>query len=353
MKKLSLILLLALLLPAFALAQKDTLNGTIIPMGDAFLVPLQDRDSVLIADQLMYGISLEGVESGTQFRFPEYGQDMGGGVMVLTPWQIDTVKVRRQKKGRPELLDIKAGIVIASFDEGEYELPVIAVGRLSNSMVVDTLVFNPQRLSVRTMPVDTATFEVHDIKGQIRYPVTFREVLPYLLLAVLLCGLIALAVYLFDRYRRKADGKLHQGDPAHIIALRKLDKYRGDKLWAAEKQKGFYSGVTDALREYIVARYGISAMEMTTKEIFDGLKGTDIPEELYAELKSLFERADYVKFAKYVANSDENASTVPFAVRFVTATYQADIESSSNPDKVMDKDGDIRPEIDKDKTKED
>jgi hypothetical protein len=110
------------------------------------------------------------------------------------------------------------------------------------------------------------------------------------------------------------------------VALRELDKYRGDKLWVPEKQKGFYSGVTDALREYLDKRYGVSAMEMTTKEIMDGLKGKDIPDELLTELKDLLERADYVKFAKYVANNDENATVVPFAVRFVTQTYQAEIE---------------------------
>ena len=332
MKKSGLILFLVMSLPFLSAAQTDTLNGTIIPMGDAFLQPLQERDSVLIADQLIYGISLDGVESGTQFRFPEFRQEKGDAVMILTQWQIDTVKVHRQKKGRPDLLDIKAGIVITSFEEGEYGLPPIAVERISGSMVVDTLVFTPQRLTVKTMPVDTATFEVHDIKGQIRYPLTFMEVLPYLVAGLLLAGLAALAVYLVKRYRRKAYGEDMRRDPAHIIALRKLDKYRGDKLWAAEKQKGFYSGVTDALREYVVARYGISAMEMTTKEIFDDLKGTDIPEDIYAELKSLFERSDYVKFAKYVATNDENASVVPLAVRFVTTTYQADVESQAMED---------------------
>lgn len=329
MKKLSIILFLALSLHFLSEAQTGTLRGRIIPMGDAFLEQLQERDSVLVADQLLYGISLDGVEAGTQFRFPEFRQEQDEGVMVLTSWQIDTVKVQRQKKGMPDLLDIKAGIVITSFDEGEYELPAIAVERLSMANVVDTLVFSPQRLSVKTMPVDTATFEIHDIKGQIRYPVTFREVLPYLAGGLLLAGLIALAVYLIVKYRRRAGEESAKKEPAHIVALRKLDKFRGDKLWAAEKQKTFYSGVTDALREYIVARYGISAMEMTTKEIFDDLTGKDVPEDIYAELKNLFERADFVKFAKYVAGNDENASTVPLAVRFVTATYQADIESQA------------------------
>ena len=115
-------------------------------------------------------------------------------------------------------------------------------------------------------------------------------------------------------------------NPPTLRALRKLDKYRGDKFWAPDKQKQFYSGVTDALREYIVSRYGVGAMEMTTAEIFDGLRGTDIPVDLYEEMKDLFERADFVKFAKYIATPEDNATVLPQAIRFVTSTYQTEIE---------------------------
>ena len=172
-------------------------------------------------------------------------------------------------------------------------------------------------------------YSCSDIKGQIRYPLTFREVLPYILGGQLAAVLIILAVCLILMARKKKGYEEAHRDPAHIVALRKLDGFRGDRLWVPEKQKTFYSGVTDALREYIVARYGISAMEMTTKEIFDDLKGTDVPPELFAELKSLFERADYVKFAKYVATEAENASAVPLAVRFVTTTYQTEVNADS------------------------
>ena len=108
-------------------------------------------------------------------------------------------------------------------------------------------------------------------------------------------------------------------------------------MWAADKQKAFYSGVTDALREYISARYGISAMEMTTAEIFRDMKSTDAPEDLLKEMKELFERADFVKFAKFVASDEENASVLPVAVRFVTETYQTEI--SSLPSEARDDSG--------------
>ena len=56
------------------------------------------------------------------------------------------------------------------------------------------------------------------------------------------------------------------------------------------------------------------------------LRETDVPEDLYKEMKDLFERADFVKFAKYIATPEDNATVLPQAVRFVTATYQMQVE---------------------------
>ena len=305
------------------------LPGKIIQMENSILEPLQVRDSILIADQVFYGFSLSGVEEGTQFASPVVKDTLMTGIEIVEPWRMDTVKFVKGKKNGPGRLDLRGGLTITSFEEGIYILPPIAVQRLSRDGVLDTLVFDPQRLDVMTMPVDTATFQPHDIKGQIRYPVTFREVLPWILGVLALAGLIALVVWLIIRFARRNNPEYIKKDPPHIIALRELDKYRGNKLWAPEKQKVFYSGITDALREYINARYGISAMEMTTAEIFKDMKKTDAPEDLVAEMRELFERADFVKFAKFTASEEENAAALPVAVRFVTSTYQTDVEEET------------------------
>lgn len=300
-------------------------QGTVIPVKGAFLKQLQERDSVLVADQLLYGFRLDGVAEGTQLMLPELPEKQDMRMMFLTPWVMDTLKVTKPKDGQPALLDVTGSVLITSFEEGLYDLPQIAVQRMSSDGVLDTLVFDPVRLEVKTMPVDTATFQPHDIKGQIRYPVTVDEVIPWLGLFWLVAVIIILTVCLLMMRKRKNDPEYVRKDPAHIVALRELDKFRGSQMWAPEKQKDFYSGVTDALREYISERYGIGAMEMTTAEIFDQMKGTDVPEKLQKDTKELFDRADFVKFAKYVASEDENAATLPLAVRFVTETYQAEI----------------------------
>ena len=317
-------LIYILLLMPLALGAQ--IPGKVVEMEGAFLEQIQERDSVLIADQLRYGFDLKQVEEGTAFGYAQLGDTLMTNIRVVSPWEIDTLKVTKQKKGLPKLYDIRSSIKITSFDEGNYILPPLAVLRMSKDGVADTLVFEPQRLEVRTMPVDTATFVPHDIKGQIRYPVTFKEVAPWAAGGLALAGLIWLAVWLIIRYRRTHDPEYMHKDPAHIVALRKLDKYRGNALWAPEKQKAFYSGVTDTLREYIADRYGVGAMEMTTAELFKDLKDTDVPQELADELRDLFERADFVKFAKFTASDEDNAAVLPVAVKFVTSTYQTDVE---------------------------
>lgn len=305
-------------------------KGRLIPMSGAFLQPLQERDSVLIADQLLYGFELKDVEEGTVIALPQWENDDRGGIQAVSDWIVDTVRISGGKKGKPRVMDIRGSLVVTSFDEGHYELPPIAVGRMNAEGGLDTLVFDPVRLEVKTMPVDTATFVPHDIKGQIRYPVTFSEVFPWICLFWLVSASVILAVCLVIMYRKRNDNESVRREPAHIVALRKLDGYRGNRFWAPQQQKVFYSGVTDTLREYMDARYGIPAMEMTTAEIFSEMQSVDLSKDMVDELRELFERADFVKFAKYIASDEDNASVLPLAVRFVTDTYQAEIVSEDD-----------------------
>ena len=327
------LLLFSFSAPVFAVEEggaSDAPKGQIVQMTGAFLEQLQERDSVLIADQVRYGFDLGQVEEGTRFGFPQIKDTLMTNIRIVENWRMDTLKVRKQKKDQPKLLDLRAGITITSFDEGIYILPPLAVQRMTKDGVLDTLVFEPMKLEVKTMPVDTASFQPHDIKGQMTYPVTFKEVAPWVAGGLTIVGLIALLIWFVVKRSRKNNPEYVHKDPAHIVALRELDKYRGNAMWVPEKQKMFYSGITDALREYISDRYGIGAMEMTTAEIFEDMKGTDVPKELLEELKDLFERADFVKFAKFVASDEDNASTLPLAVRFVTTTYQVEISNDED-----------------------
>ena len=320
MRKLLGVILLSILSGFFAAGQ-----GRLPAIDGAFLEKLQERDSVLIGDQLRYGFHLQGVPVGTGLLLPDYSKGFapGDSVEIVSSWTADTVKVGGSKR-HPTSHDIDFSLVITSFEEGKHRLPPLSVIKESSAGVFDTLLFKPLELEVFTIPVDTTTYVIHDIKGQVQYPLTFSEVLPYLIgLLVALALVWAIRALVVARRKRRSPDAAPD-EPPYLVALRKLEKYRGEKYWAKDRQKVFYSGITDALREYIDARYGIDAPEMTTAEIFDSLSHTDVPADLFVQTKSLFETADMVKFAKAFASDEENASAVPTAVRFVTSTYQTE-----------------------------
>ncbi len=300
----------------------------VVPSGQAFLKQLTQRDSVLVADQLEYGFRLDSVKPGTMLALQDFSEISNDTLTLVRNWKIDTLK--RSDSG----MQIQGSIVIAPFEEGEYNLPQIAVLRESASGKVDTLLFEPPVLEVKTMPVDTATFVIHDIKGQMGYPLTFREILPWIAALWLVAALVILIVSLVRMRRSRSAGELsHSDDPPHIVALRRLDRFRGNSFWTPDRQKTFYSGITDALKDYIDARFGVDAPEMTTSELFSALKKEkDITPELYSELRELFERADFVKFAKLIADDEQNAAALPVAVRFVTSTYKVEPEEGRKED---------------------
>lgn len=302
----------------------------VIPAGKTYVKPLLPRDSILVADQLEYGFELDDIKASDSYALPDISQDkFMDNVEVVRSWRVDTLSFEGKRKDpsrRPGR--IRASLVIAPFEEGSYVLPSLAVQR-SREGTVDTLVFDPQTIEVCTIPIDTATFVIHDIKDQIRYPLTVQELLPYILAFQAFAVLVILIVCLIMT-RKRAEQKAVHADPPYIVALRGLDRYRGDRFWAPDKQKAMYSGITDTLRTYIEARFGINAEEMTTAEIFDGLKSSgDITPDLYAEVKELFELSDFVKFAKHTVGDEENARAIPTAVRFVTSTYQTQLDAEA------------------------
>ena len=314
-------LILAALLAGTTLFAQEEEQGRRIEAGPSFLEPLQRRDSILVWDQFHYGIELKDIPEGTPIALPAINEETikttaEHALAIVKDWQLDSVKVS-SKRDTIARYNIRAYMTVAPEIPGQFEL-----FELNCLVGKDTLVFIHQMMDVKEPSIDLETFQPHDIKPQVKFPLTLQEIAPWAAGLIILCQLVWWLVKWLKSRKKKED---KPEEPAHIRALRKLDKFRGEKHWKPENQKAFYSGVTDVLREYIAARYGVGAMEMTTAEIFQDLKGSDIPEDLYQEMKDLFERADFVKFAKYTASNEDNVTVLPAAVRFVTETYQQEI----------------------------
>ena len=92
-------------------------------------------------------------------------------------------------------------------------------------------------------------------------------------------------------------------------------------MWQVGKIKEYYSTLTDIAREYIEGQFGVNAVEMTTDEILEEVRGLDFEPSVYGKLKDTMELADLVKFAKYNASSLESDHAMTDMTDFVNGSY--------------------------------
>ena len=83
--------------------------------------------------------------------------------------------------------------------------------------------------------------------------------------------------------------------------------------------KQYYSILTEVLRRYIMRRFDVNAMEMTSTEILDALRRKDLS-STYDNLKQILVLSDFVKFAKVHPLPDENELSMTNAYIFVNGT---------------------------------
>jgi len=285
---------------------------------------IKDRDTLLIGDQALWRISVSAPEGSAMDFAVELPKELTKGVELLEA-RIDTIRSRRSREWL-----LQGELRITSFDSGSYVLPPMPLYLLRPSGTVDTLWFAGPSLEVTTIPIDTTTYRPFDIKGQMTYPLTAKEVFPWIGLIVLLL-IAAYILYRWIRYRkenRPLFGKPKPQEPAYLVAFRQLEEIKAQKLWQSGKVKLFYTAVTDVLRMYVAARWSIQAMEQTSAELLDALKKEQIDKDLLEELSAMLQTADLVKFAKYQAGVVENEQAIPVVVHFVQATMLVENEST-------------------------
>jgi hypothetical protein len=184
---------------------------------------------------------------------------------------------------------------------------------------------------VHGMKIDTTKGPV-DIKSVYAAPVTLKEVMPYILAVILIAALGFFVFYYLKKRKKNAPlfAKPEKpADPAHVIALRELDRIRGQKLWQQEKLKQYYSEVSDTVRIYIQNRFDIQAMEQTSSETIGFFKQNSnlVDGKTLDQLQHILSLADLVKFAKYTPLPDDNNQTLINAYFFVNQTKKEVIKA--------------------------
>lgn len=279
-----------------------------------------DSAAILIGEQTVLHLTVT-TDNGKNVIVPIPNDTLMTGVEVLNIAKADTTVIDNNR------LLIKQDILVTSFDSSLYLLPPFKVIDQT-----DTIYSNQVALKVSTIPVNIdKPDEFNDIKDTWDPPFVLADY--YLLIYGVLfaCFLICLIGYILKRLRnrqsiipfKKQEPKL----PPFEMAMKELDEIKQQKLWQQGRNKEYYTLLTDTLRKYMVNRFGINAMEMTSGEILELIRLESEANSSYNSLKQILELADFVKFAKLHPLPDENELSLMNAYLFVNQTKVVEVAS--------------------------
>lgn len=283
-----------------------------------------DRDSLLIGDQISVHIQVEKPREA-RVEFPVFADELIEGIEIVDQTVVDSLKKDK------EFSILTKSLTITSFDAGKYFVPSMKFPVYYNQQS-DTLISERKLLYVNTIEVDTAA-AIKEIKAPYEAPLSFKEVLPYFLIVLGVAILALLVIYIIKKRKKNEPifSRAKPIEPAHIVAIRELNKLKTDKPWQKNRIKEYYSILTDILREYLHRTYDIKTLERTSSEILADLKKAGFDEEeLYKLLQNIFWNADLAKFAKYMPLEDENEKCLNDSLYVVEKTKPDEEEEKEN-----------------------
>ena len=190
--------------------------------------------------------------------------------------------------------------------------------------VLDTLFSEPKSLYFYPTPREADVADIKDIRGPLAQRLTFAEVWPWLLggLAVLL-AIVGWLVYRRYMHRGGIVEAKRRLVPPDELALDALQRLREERAWRSRGVKAFYTEVSDILREFLAAEFGIRTMECTSGKIVTDLRADSrCRREWIKEVDGMLQLADLTKFARFAPTEQDCMQTIDTTEALVRAMHE-------------------------------
>lgn len=226
-------------------------------------------------------------------------------------FEVEDYSVARDTSG--SRVTARHALTLAAWSPGDDTLPPqrveIREGADTAALVLYT---QPTKVSVRaTAPQDAR--DPADIRDAERLPRPFPWGIP-----LLLAALAALAYFLRRRKRSREEAPAPTPRLApDEAALARLDELESGPHGSRE----FAFALSEIVRGYLAARFGVDALEATTHELMERVAPLPLPEGRHEWLRELCEALDRVKFADarlMVGDAKRHAAGVRAFVRETT-----------------------------------
>ena len=238
----------------------------------------------------------------------------GDSIELRTSFSIDTVELGSNR------IQLNYKVPVQAFDSGTYRLPEFVYVSESDSARSNALTLNVIPVKVTADDPIAGFARVAEPEN----PSIFDKVPNWLADWWWLILIVALAAaggwWAYKRYKKEGTVLRKKPEPTpYETALRQLKELKNKNLWEMGREKEYFTDLTDILRVYLDRRFGINAMEMTSREIMDHLYNSDVKDKR-DYVRQILSVADFVKFAKVRPLPADNIAAYENALKFVEET---------------------------------
>lgn len=251
-----------------------------------------------------------------------YAGVCGDSVELRTDFTVDTVPLGSGK------IQLNYEIPVQSFDSGTYTLPKFVYYVGNDSAVSNELTFNVYPVDVTADDPIAGFDNVQEPDGKRFYDWVPDWLLDFWWLWLIIFLAVCLFLWAMRSFPKKGLPFIAPKElpKPWTVALDALQRLKNRKLWEQGLEKEYFTDLTDILRIYLFERFGINAMEMTSRQIMDKIYESDLRDKK-DYVNQILKIADFVKFAKVRPLPADSIAAYDNAVKFVEETIPVPAES--------------------------
>ncbi len=251
----------------------------------------------------------------------------GDSIELRTSYKADTIELGSNR------IQINYQVPLQAFDSGTFRLPQFVYVSESDSARSNALTLNVVPVNVTAEDPIAGFAQVAEPENSSLLDAVPDWIYDYWWVILILVLAIIGTLWAMKRYKKEGSVLKKKPQPSpYEVAITKLRELKAKNLWEQGMEKEYFTQLTEILRVYLDRRFGINAMEMTSREIMDHLYNSDVKDKR-DYVRQILSVADFVKFAKVRPLPADNIAAYENAVKFIEETKPVVVpESEDNKD---------------------
>lgn len=246
----------------------------------------------------------------TEKRWYQLRADLVGSY-VLPPVRVQYEAIESTKPKTPDGVSNKA---LQTDDSTKKDMPTQDIQAVQTSQIF---------IEVQSvLPEDQQATDIRDIKPLERVD---YGIAPWII-AVAVGGCVLFLMVVLVLYRKRKQPISIKAALPNEIAFAALDALRQTDFADKQALLAYYFQLSEVLRTYVEAQYGLNATDLTSEEILTRV--SDLPglaSDEKACLEAFLKATDRVRFALEMPNQEEIKQTYEHALHFVETTCNASV----------------------------